>query len=326
MHRKSIPPKISVIIPVYNAEKHLRKTLDSILKQTIDNFEVIMVNDASKDSSLRILEEYNNKFTMSMIVNLETNQGVSNARNVGIRKAKGEFLSFIDSDDLIDHNFLNEMYNNAISNNTDIVCCNYYYLWENNLKRKNFLSFPNGVYGGRNLLKVLLTDVRIHFFVWNKIWKRDLIEKNKIYFYNKCFEDILFSVKAFYYSVNISIYNQPLYYYLKSQSSLTYFMSLDQIEEYIQSLYDLKCFLEERGIYKVYRFRFAFLGLRFVLSCLYRLPCIYIKSKLKLNIFKIFSIISKTIFYLIIDNSKYFKSIIKLFPNKKFTLSSCKYK
>lgn len=98
--------KISVIIPVYNAEKYLAETLDSVLNQTFTDFEVIAVNDGSTDNSLNILNEYGNKDSRIKIFS-NSNSGVSTARNTGIEKASGEYICFIDADDLIASEYMN---------------------------------------------------------------------------------------------------------------------------------------------------------------------------------------------------------------------------
>ena len=102
-------PKISVIVPVYNAEKYLSMTLNSILNQTFSDFELICINDGSKDASLNILNEFQLKDKRLFIINQE-NQGVSAARNNGITKACGEYIVFFDADDLMHKTFLEKMH------------------------------------------------------------------------------------------------------------------------------------------------------------------------------------------------------------------------
>ena len=115
-------PKVSVLIPVYNVEKYLEECLDSIIDQTFKDIEIICVNDGSTDSSAKILEKYKKKDNRIVIVNKE-NGGLPSARNAGIDAAKGEYLSFVDSDDHIKPNMIERLYNTAKETNAEIVIC-----------------------------------------------------------------------------------------------------------------------------------------------------------------------------------------------------------
>ena len=103
--------RVSVIVPVYNVEKYLKQCLDSLINQTLEDIEIICVNDGSTDSSLNILEEYQNKDNRIKIISQE-NKGVSAARNLGLKNAKGEYLLFIYADDWVELNALEELFNN----------------------------------------------------------------------------------------------------------------------------------------------------------------------------------------------------------------------
>ena len=113
--------KVSVIIPVYNVELYLRECLDSIVNQTLKEIEIICIDDCSTDNSYSILEEYSKKDVRFRILKNISNIGSGPTRNIGIREAKGQYISFIDSDDYISNNYLNDLYNTAIKYNSDIV-------------------------------------------------------------------------------------------------------------------------------------------------------------------------------------------------------------
>lgn len=119
----SFSPKISVIIPVYNASQYLRECLDSVLEQTLNEIEVICVDDGSKDESLSIIEEYCQKDNRVNVISIE-NQGAGAARNIGLKMAKGEYLSFLDADDFFEKNMFSLMYKKGHENNADVVICN----------------------------------------------------------------------------------------------------------------------------------------------------------------------------------------------------------
>jgi len=117
-------PKISVIVPVYNVEKYLAKCIDSILAQTFTDFECILINDGSPDNSPAICDEYAKKDERMKVIHKE-NGGVSSARNTGLDIAQGEWITFADSDDWVDENYLELMYSNAIKNNCDLSICGF---------------------------------------------------------------------------------------------------------------------------------------------------------------------------------------------------------
>ena len=207
---------------------------------------------------------------------------------MGLLEAKGEYICFLDSDDFLPPNFLEIMYKNITKQGADIVCCNYYYCNKKNKTRKNLLYTRPGLYLSGDIIKTLIKDTTLHFFVWNKMFKKDIILKNQIFFKNRCFEDMLFTIKTFHFAKNVLIIGDFLYYYRKHNSSLTHFMTLNQLNNYLISLKLIKKFLVEKTIYKKYMPSYNFLVIRFLFSCLYRIPGIYVKSNFKINMFKCF--------------------------------------
>jgi glycosyltransferase involved in cell wall biosynthesis len=121
MQKPKKKPSVSVIIPVYKVEKYLQKCLDSVINQTLRDIEIVCINDASPDASMQILEEYAAKDRRVTLIVFEQNKGVATARNAGIDAAKGEYLSFIDSDDWVDADFLEKLYSAAKRENADIA-------------------------------------------------------------------------------------------------------------------------------------------------------------------------------------------------------------
>ncbi|MEG2684867.1 MAG: glycosyltransferase, partial [Erysipelotrichaceae bacterium] len=126
-------PKVSVIVPVYNTSKYLNKCLDSILNQTLKDLEIIIINDGSTDISPSIIETYNDP---RIIFINQPNSGISITRNNGIKKATSNYIMFIDSDDWIELTMIEELYNNAITNNSDIVVCDFYEYYEDTKLKK----------------------------------------------------------------------------------------------------------------------------------------------------------------------------------------------
>lgn len=123
--------KISIVIPVYNVEKYLRTCLDSVVNQTFKDIEIVIVNDGSKDGSLDILKEYESRYPKLITVYSTENRGVSHARNYGIARSHGEYLLFVDSDDYIEPDMCEKLYEKASKDNNDIVICKYYDIYQN---------------------------------------------------------------------------------------------------------------------------------------------------------------------------------------------------
>lgn len=117
-------PKVSIVVPIYNVEAYLSRCLDSILSQTLQDIEVIAVNDGSTDASGEILDQYASKDTRIIVIH-KKNGGVSAARNDGIQLVKGEYIGFVDPDDWIDHDMYEALYHSAVEEKADIVMCTY---------------------------------------------------------------------------------------------------------------------------------------------------------------------------------------------------------
>ncbi len=213
-------PKISVIVPVYNVEEYLPQCLDSILNQTFSNIEIICVNDGSTDGSRKILEDYKQKDSRIKIVD-KKNGGLSSARNAGMKVAKGEFYSFIDSDDWIDYTMLEKLYNNITAYNSDISICAVHQYDETKQQIDDSnpyytLGYFNSTFDNRAFsykdTKPFLMDVCV--MAWNKLYRRSLIDEYKAVFPDGLiFEDGPFFFTIFFKTQRVSIVRDFLYYY-----------------------------------------------------------------------------------------------------------------
>lgn len=256
-------PKISLIIPVYNVEKFLKTTLDSVFAQTFKDFEVIIVNDGSTDSSLEIIKEYSKNYSNMVVINQE-NQGQGIARNNALKVAKGEYIAFLDSDDFLEPDFLEVLYNTAVDNNADIACCSFKLNYEKGF-HELFMAFTPrkcSVISSDEALKKLILDITIHHFLWNKIYKRSLFTENSITFYDMFFEDIATCPKLFYYANKVAITNKCLYNYRRHKKSTIAEMDAVKINDFIKSLGVMRNFLEYKKIYKDYQYYFKAYALR----------------------------------------------------------------
>ena len=205
-------PLISIIVPVYNTEKYLPICLDSLVNQTFKDIEVICIDDKSKDSSLKILQDYSKKDSRIKIIKNEVNKGLGETRNVGIRNSKGNYISFVDSDDYIDIN------SNIMSINEDKIIP---YKDNKVYNLKNNVNWQEGI---SNLqIENLKYDTYefINYMSWNKLWKKDFIIKNDLFFNLKDKgEDIDIFYKLFCHNPKTSYNNKAIYYYRQREGSI----------------------------------------------------------------------------------------------------------
>lgn len=212
-------PKVSVIIPIYNVEKYIEKCLISLFEQTLDDIEYIFVNDCTPDKSMQILEDvlkrYPKRQNQVKIINHVLNQGQAGARTSGMKAMTGEYMIHCDPDDWIDTDMYETMYNYAIEQNIDIVCCNW--IIESNkdsIKQK----FDYGATPQDSLKRCLYNPS-----LWNKLIKTDLIKNNNIYPYEEinCGEDLNVVIRTLYYAKTLKSLNIYPYHYRINQKSIT---------------------------------------------------------------------------------------------------------
>ena len=180
--------KISVIVPVYNVENYLEKCLNSLVNQTLEEIEILVINDGSTDDSQKIIDEFQKKFHQKIKAFSKKNGGLSDARNFGIERASGNFLAFVDSDDYISENMLQEMYDLAIKNEAELVICNLQKVDEHgNVTQKltQISNFSEKIDMEKNFS--VFSD--LSYFACNKIFKKELFD-GKRFQKGMHFEDI----------------------------------------------------------------------------------------------------------------------------------------
>lgn len=214
-------PKISVIIPVYNVESYLKKCIESVLAQTMEDLEIILVDDGSTDGSSSICDEYVNYPNITVIH--QENKGVSAARNVGLRIAKGEYIAFLDSDDYVSSDMYEEMYLVAKQNSVDIVYCNYNYVAEKIIPNKDEILPENRKILPSEIRSVISSDDgnKLLWFVWKGLFSKEMLYNNNIWFIEKPItEDTLFNLAALLSAKAIWFINKRFYYYVQTSSSI----------------------------------------------------------------------------------------------------------
>lgn len=217
-------PKISVIVPVYNVENYLVRCIDSILKQTFERFELILVNDGSTDDSLNICKRYLNLDKRIKLVS-QANKGLSAARNTGLRYASGDYICFVDSDDFVEKNYLLLLLKNIEKYNSDISMCEYY-LTNDNGKKYSVEEFNESksisTLSGKETFSYFYKDNYVaNVVAWNKIYKKYLFDNIK---YNEgyYFEDELIALPLFYKAKKVSFVRIPLYNYVQRKDSIVH--------------------------------------------------------------------------------------------------------
>ena len=212
--------KVSVIMPVFNCEKYLRACLESLLGQTLKEIEIICVNDGSQDNSLKILQEYAQNDSRIKIID-QHNQGVSIARNNAIKLAKGEFIGFVDADDLIDLDYFEKLYNAAVKNDCDIAAAGIKWVSNNGELDKIDLKFKKFKIYTKTSEKYKVTNVAKKAYIWNKIYKKELFDKFETVFEpGICYEDMMFSHRILHNSRKLITVPNVFYYYRFNPLSL----------------------------------------------------------------------------------------------------------
>lgn len=190
-------PDISIIIPIYNCEKLLPNTLDCILNQTIKNIEIICVNDGSTDNTPKVLNSYLEKDSRIKVINKE-NGGQASARNKGMDIAKGKYIGFMDSDDIIPSNYYEELYNAALNENADIVQCRYWMVEETGEKYEWALNPMIMTHESRNKFFTNKLDLAYTSgVVWNKIYKKEILNNIRFVDNTSPWEDNPFIIEVF---------------------------------------------------------------------------------------------------------------------------------
>ncbi len=251
-------PKVSVIVPVYNTEKYLEKCLDSLAKQTLKDIEILIVNDGSPDNSKQIIDKYTEKYS-NFKGFIKENGGISDARNFGIQRATGMYIGFVDSDDYVEPEMFEKLYNKAISEVFDVVACDVN-LVENNKTTIISSLIDKDIYTEEEIKKQM---VNIYPSAWNKIYKRDLFY-NEVYFKKGVwFEDVEFLYRLFPYIKKIGTVKEPLINYVQREGAIT--KTFDKrLYNYIDNFNGVIEFYQKHNFYKKYEDELEYCYVRYL--------------------------------------------------------------
>lgn len=247
-------PVISILMPAYNVEKYINMAIDSVLNQTFKDFELIIINDGSTDNTGEIVENYKDRDSRISVYHTE-NRGLSSARNLALSYARGEYVTFIDSDDAVKEDYLECLYQNAEKYNADVVFSSYYRYVEDELlyyyvtlekgyevKMFSWQEVYENYYSPVNGYNIILT------VAWGKLFRRELL--TKIYFPNgKIHEDSYTIYKAYMISNKIVYVNKNLYMYRqRSNSIMTSKWSRERLKDMIEQHEERLSLLSVMGI------------------------------------------------------------------------------
>ncbi len=260
-------PEISVVVPVYNVRDYLRKNIESILAQTFTDYELILVNDGSKDDSLSILREYEQKDPRITVID-KPNGGLSDARNAGMAIASGKYIQFIDSDDFVEPQLLEKCRQKLEETGADMVIFDIYQYFLATGKKEIIANTydASGVYSIRTNPEMI---VSIQNCAWNKMYKLSLFKDNDIIYPWGCYyEDLGTTYRLLARCDKVAFINEPLYDYLQDrpgnithQFNFSVYHVLDMVKLTLDDYKNL-------GIYETYYEELKCLGARNILECL----------------------------------------------------------
>jgi len=226
---------ISVIIPVFNAEPYLRQCVDSVLAQTYDDIEVILVDDGSQDQSGRICDDYQSVDRRIRVIHQE-NGGTSDARNHGLEIASGRYIGFVDCDDFIDPTFYKVLHDLIVSHQSDIAMVSYRTV-ENSKVSVRDDSGDERVLNREMSVQELLADRKVQNYVWNKLYRRELFETLRFPVHN-VYDDVVIMYELFQRSSSVAFREEALYNYRIRRDSIVHTDSHRKREDALRAVLD----------------------------------------------------------------------------------------
>lgn len=246
-------PKISIIVPVYNVEVYVEKCLKTLVEQTLEDIEIIVVNDGSTDHSKEIVQKIMKQFPDKIVYKEKENGGLSDARNYGINYAKGEYIAFFDSDDYVEKDMYEKMYKIAQKEKCDMVECDFFWEYPDHEKRD-----IGKAYQGK---KEMLEKVRV--MACNKIIKREILEKTNIRFPKGLrYEDVEFTYKLVPYLEKVSLLQEPCFHYVQRENSISNLQN-ERTKEIFQVLDNVMNYYQQEGFYDTYQTELEYIYARY---------------------------------------------------------------
>ncbi len=283
---------ISIIVPIYNAQKYLEKCLDSLIAQTHEKIEIILVNDGSKDNSLMICECYKEADPRIKVIN-KVNEGVSVARNTGIEAATGAYIGFVDPDDWVEPEMYRTLYQHLEKSNYPICLCNYSKDSKRGSSPRTF-EFKDSFLEREQVIDQLLTNmigieditpkyIYVMGSVWRGLYRKEFIEEHKLRFKAgiSIMEDLIFMVQALLYAEGICVEHSIQYHYVKNPKSVLHSYNKNMWRDQVRVHNTLETIILEAGLEEKMRNRLDLRYISMAFSSLFNEANISGKTKLK---------------------------------------------
>ena len=248
--------KVSIIVPVYNVEKYLAKCLDSLVAQTLEEIEIIIVNDSSPDNSQELIECYLEQYPTKIKYFVKENGGIADVRNFGLRQITGEYFGFVDSDDYVEPTMYEKMYKQAKANDSDLVVSNF--LWE---YPNETIPYQDGPYklGQEMLVKMMAT-------LWNKLYRSEFVLNLPIEFPTGYrYEDAYFLYCMTPFVRKIAFVDESFVHYVQREGSITH-QNDERVQDMIHVFEMLYQFYQEQNLLTEYQNELEYLFIRFFLG------------------------------------------------------------
>lgn len=251
--------KLSIVLPVYNTEKYITRCLESIFQNTFQDFELIIINNDSKDNSERIILEFKEKYDDMIVYVKREDNDISEARNLGIKKATGKYITFIDSDDYIEKDLFKLMVEKIESENFDVVACDINLVYEY-IDKVNIISsgYTEDLFHKNKIKQTMLVYYPV---MWNKIYKTELVKSVK-FTKGVWYEDMEYLLRLYPNINSIGVVKKPLYNYLQRKNSITYTYN-DKLYDIINNMENVIRYYKEKGIYDEYKEEIEYLYARY---------------------------------------------------------------
>lgn len=245
---------ISLIIPCYNTQSTITKCLDSVIKQSYQNLEIIIINDGSTDETLDILKKYQERDSRIILINQE-NSGVSKARNEGIKWATGDYICFIDSDDWVENDYCSILYQAISENKADISIAEAFYEDENGnpAGKQHNSDNSNSIFDKKTALKLLLEDKIIQSHPWAKLYKSELLKNISFPENLEAFEDYFTMFRVFNSSEMVVKVNEKIYHYVQFADSLSHNLTPKRAYHFFLALMEAYSFLDSQNVDSSFR-------------------------------------------------------------------------
>lgn len=259
--------EVSIIVPVYQVENYIRQCVDSILAQTFADFELILVDDGSKDRSGEICDEYAGMDERVKVIHKE-NRGAAYARNMGMDQMSGKYFMFIDSDDYIASTMVEYLYKSILSEDADIAACNFLYYFENDREKEFSTNIKPEILSGSEIFYIRKNERNYGYWtvVWNKLYKKDVFGSLR-FPSGKYYEDEFWANDIYQMNIKIVVLPECLYYYRQHENSTMRKKSIQKSFDIIEAFQERIYIYLQRQNYSEQAYKVMIYSLEHLVEC-----------------------------------------------------------